>query len=303
MDIAKKYSFDMEGTVQMQDRPLGQQIRGAFGELMTKLDAQAKEQFADDTPTAFYFRDSFPVHTVDNEPAYPIFNKNQKYIDYICKKCKLRVSYKTDTGIRTRIDRDTKHASSFSTVFLSGTFRTEIVANLKFKQYIPDLEYVLSFIKDNGLRLGKQHDKGSKFNIKNVKEQIISDSDIKARAVQLKNYKKYFIHFLSSAIIKSEPTQSLITTLHFFNNVGQMEGKILISPRTDWKIYMLHYKESTQNIYKTEEYGSPPGYITEASLMSPNDVFYEALAMAEQLYGIGEWIAFGKGNFEVREYL
>jgi len=300
MDIAKKYTVSAEGLVLMKNIPEGTQIRGAFGETMLQLDLPAKEQFENNTPTTFYFRDALPVHS-DNGVGYPVFGKD-KMVHYFCNKCNQLIRTDTEIETMTRLDRDTKKAAIFSADLINGRFQFEIVANLRYAEHIKDLETVLAFIKEYGLRIGKQHNKGYKLKVTNITSKIISDIDIEQRAEEIQKYGTFLIHFLGNAILKADPTQSLITALHFYKpDAGMIEGKLVASVPASTDIFMMHFKQLTKKLYTTKERGAPKGYITVGVAQAPNNVFYTALALAEYGYGIGDWVSFGKGNFIVEK--
>lgn len=298
MDIAKKYTVYFEGTALMKDIPEGTQIRGAFGETMLNLDLPAKTQFENNTPTTFYFHDAFPVHT-DGGIGYPLYGKD-KMVHYFCSKCTQLVNYNYGQITLSRLDRDTKKVSIFPADSVTGRFVFDIVANLRFAEQVQDLEDVLGFIKDYGLRIGKRHNKGNKLTVTKVESNTVNETDIEKRADHIQASEHFNIHFLSNAIIKTEPKQSMITALHFFMpNAGMIEGNLIINVPASVNIFMLHYKQTDKRLYKTEERGAPKGYTTPAVVQTPNKTFYIALALAEQLYGIGDWVPFGKGNFKI----
>ena len=300
---------DKKGIDQTYPYPMGQHFRGFFGYVLDDMGSKLKESWEYHTKGLVYFKDGLVRHSCGGW-LYPVI-VDKRFQNYECNQCGQKLRFATRVGLvmGTRIDRVTGRAHLYRMYGITGRheFRFKAVLNLKQgKDFEKDFVAMIKYAEEEGIRLGRRSRKGKgMFVLDDVKFYHVSLSDVKRRAKEIAKKEEITIHFVSD-LISPELTGEVIVkgakdTAKFFH--PEYKGyddpfcKVLwkehLPPKT---IYFLDCKERPLNM---PEKVIPAGAKMRIKFANACDLFYEGLAMAEMLRGIGKRTTFGKGEFRI----
>lgn len=297
--IATKVICEISGSgIFRTPYPLGQHIRGAFGELFYRMESPVAKTFEDTTPTVYYFRDALPLH--HDGVFLPEYTKEGTV--YRCSTCKRLERYvsRFHKIYRVSLDRETKRASGFPQELREGKFRFEIIVK-EVEGSMEEMLRALNFFREYGLRLGSAHNKGyCSFRLDYRTEPITVDHVV-SRGSAIKNLGTNLkVHLLSDAIIRADIHNSIVTACKFFHDFGRFQTKVYTRNLVASKeVFFLDYKASKGAPGRVTQHAVPAGTVFELHLENVEEAFYSSLALAEQCYGFGARVSAGKGHFRV----
>lgn len=325
--------------------PMGQVLRGAFGYVFLDMGLDIAKSYWNTHPI-MYFRDCFVKHSdkcAGN--VIPIGNNI-----YMCDKCNFPLSVPTnkDSVIGTHLGEHKVNSFYNTAITEQKTFKFEIILNMKKipgdkegdeEQRLSDFLAALRFAEDNGINIGKRHDKGmGLLKIIKLEKKEINKKDIDIRsnylASQIKdNNGKMTIHFLSdivseNVILGEDLLRDFMNAAKYFGiakwaeddelgGIRYEQPKITImkgknDPRVvvnflDLKIDPVTKEGIPQNtklnvISKGLKLDSIINNGENLDDLYGNDRYkrwFDTLATAEMLRGIGHRTSFGKGQFRV----
>jgi hypothetical protein len=300
---------DRKGVDQTYPYPMGQHFRGFFGYVLDDFGSKLQESWKKDAKGLVYFKDGLVRHQCGGW-LYPIVVE-KKFQNYECVQCKQKLKFATrvEMVVSTKIDRTTGRAYLYRMNCITGRheFRFKAVLNLKHgKDFEKDFVAMIRYAEEEGIRLGRRSRKGKgRFVLDNVKFYYISLSDIKRRAKELAKRDEITIHFVSD-LVSPELTGEVIVrgarnAVKFFHpeyeSYGDPYCKVL------WKEHL----PSTTRVFldfkdrplMTPEKVIPAGAKVRIQFANTCDLFYEGLAIAEMLKGVGKRNTFGKGEFRI----
>jgi len=294
--------------------PQGQHIRGSIGYELLHVNAELSKSFLDENASLIYFKDAIPLHE-DNGLLLP-FVAEGKYQNFKCNVCNQVLRYPTKKGtiVQTRLDRKTGRALSFRLEAITRGYRYRFKAALNMRRgedYAEEFVAIMKLIEENGLKLGRRNGKGKgHFKIAKLDFKMIKTGDIKKRAKELEKKDRLTLHFVSDFV--GELTGETIVKgiknagRHFHPDYESYEDPFVrvvrreaLNPR---KVLSLHRKV-TDGMGKNvilKDMAIPAGAKVQIEFAEkPPEMFYECLAIAEMVRGIGSKTSFGKGEFVV----
>ncbi len=308
--------------------PLGQNLRGAFGYLFLDMKSKIAETLENGHPV-IYFRDALIKH--HDGVFLPIIkiDKNIKQVIYECSEClhvdKYPALRQPVTGISLGSEGTVKNMYLTDIVSSKNRFRFEAIFNMKAKnvdeeklieEYLAELISTLRYAEDNGLYIGKRNSKGlGKVLLKKLNILPITMEEIKKRAKILSQIVrdedgKITIHLLSDMISRFPPSGEDIArdaknAAKFFDpdftqykdpkimHIGKPIELLVNLSFLDLKI--KSGKPRFDALKTVISRGTKFNYQITEGLPE----FFNALAMAEVLRGIGDRTSFGKGEFVI----
>lgn len=325
--------------------PLGQSIRGAFGYIFLDMNLEIAKTYENGNPV-LYFKDCLAL-CKDGGELQPLVRQDAvggriiKEIIYKCNKC--------GTIIRNPVSKDEIMGTLLSETGFTNTFVSDIITNkerTKFKfdvilkessnesnesnENLAELMAAIKFVEDNGLYIGKRHNKGlGKMKMSHVKLSEIGMREISQRADTIENKVikdngVLTIRLISDTIGKfpisgNDLLRDIKNTAKFFhphwNEIRDewKEPKINLIGRPielnikksvtflDNKISNDGSDISAPKFNKVDTViprGTSFNYQIEG-FDKIDSSFWNGLAMCEMLRGIGDRSSFGKGQFLV----
>jgi hypothetical protein len=318
--------------------PLGQHIRGIFGYIFLEMGLKISETYTNGNPI-IYFRDCMVKHhdggifIPDGLKTYKCSVCKQTVGSPVKQDSIIGINIGHDTFGGGKVNSFYNNAVTGKNVF-----HLEIVVNLKplgdgkEEERTSEFLSALKFAEESGMgtNVGKRIDKGfGKILVKKLTKQIITDAHIERRSDEIAstikdNKGKFTIHFLSDIVSKGGLSGEDIlrdaknAAKYFGSWTGAYtEPKIVITRREndsrgtveflDLKIdpvtrdglprksresvitrgakfeCLIDNGQNLENIYGNDRYRQ----------------FFNALATAEMLRGIGDRSSFGKGQFVI----
>ncbi len=309
--------------------PLGQNLRGAFGYLFLEMKSRIADTLENGHPL-IYFRDALVKHH-DNGIFLPLvkIDKGIKHVVYECSEC-LHIDRSPAfrqplTGISLGSEGTVKNMYLTDIVSGKNRFRFEAIFNMKAKN--PDEEKLieeqlaefisaLKYAEDNGLYIGKRNSKGlGKVLLKKLNILPVTMEDIIKRAKILSQIMrdedgKITLHFLSDAICSFPPSGEDIArdaknAAKFFDPdfAQYKDPKIMPVGKPIEFLVNLSFLDLKIKTGKPR-FDAPKTVISRGTkfgyqIKDAVPEFFNALAMAEMLRGIGDRTSFGKGEFAV----
>lgn len=326
LHIASERTYQVRGSQVKQSElyPLGQNLRGAFGYLFLDMRSNISKTYENGHP-AIYFRDALIKHHDGVFLPVVRLDKGIREVIYECSNsgCKFREKNPADrepmTGISLGTGGIVKNMFLTDVVSSKNRYRFEAIFNMKAKTpeeeklvegYLGEFLAALRYAEENGLYLGKRSSKGlGKVLIKKLEIKQVTKEDIKKRADALgqiaRKDGKITVHLLSD-------------TLGKFPMSGE---DIARDARNAAKYFDPEYNQYKDP--KITHFGKPIELVAQKSFLDmkagkprfdPASVvsrgtnltyqitdaqpeFFQALALAEQLRGLGDRTSFGKGEF------
>lgn len=330
LHIATSNVYDHRGSqVKASDLyPLGQNLRGVFGYIFLDMKSKIVETFENGHPV-IYFRDALIKH--HDGVFLPIVKteKNIKQVIYECGEClhvdKYPVIRQPVMGTSLGTDGTVKNTYLTDIVSDKNKFRFEAIFNMKAKnqdeekqieEYLAELISALKYAEDYGIYIGKRNSKGlGELRLSKLKIVPITMEDIKRRARILSQITrdedgKITIHLLSDMIGKfpisgEEMARDAKNAAKFFDPdfVQYRDPKIISVNKPielPTNLSFLDFKIKSGK----PKFDMPKSVISRGTkfgyqITGSTPEFFNALAMAEMLRGIGDRTSFGKGEFVV----
>lgn len=308
--------------------PLGQNLRGAFGYLFLDMKSKIVETLENGHPV-IYFRDALIKH--HDGVFLPIIKIDHgiKQVIYECSEClhvdKYPAIRQPATGISLGSEGTVKNMYLTDIVSSKNRFRFEAIFNMKAKnadeeklieEYLAELISSLRYAEDNGLYIGKRNSKGlGKVLLKKLNILPITMEEIKKRAKILSQIVrdedgKITIHLLSDMISRFPPSGEDIArdaknAAKFFDPdfTQYRDPKIIPVGKPIEFLVNLSFLDMKTKTGKPR-FDAPKTVISRGTKFSYQITdavleFFNALAMAEMLRGIGDRTSFGKGEFAI----
>lgn len=323
MHISTEKTYQFRGSILNQSDiyPLGQNIRGAFGYLFMDMKSKIVEMFNNGHPR-IYFKDALIKH--HDGIFLPILriDKGIKEVIYECNTCKFKdnspASREPMSGISLSSEKTVKYMFLTDVVSSRNKYRFEAVFNLKAKnneeekiveEYFAEFMAALKFVEDYGLYVGKRISKGlGKIILKNLQVRPVTLEDIKKRGEAIEKILlkdgKITIHLLSDTIgrfpLEEEVIRDSKNAAKFFDPkfTQYKDPKIL---HTGKPIVLTAQKKFMDMKDQKPRFGNENiisrGAKISYQISDTSPEFFSALAMAEQLRGLGDRTTFGKGEF------
>ncbi len=309
--------------------PLGQNLRGAFGYLFLDMKSRIADTLENGHPV-IYFRDALIKHH-DNGIFLPLIkiDKGIKQVVYECSEClhlnKSPAFKQPITGISLGSEGKVKNMYLTDVVSGKSRFRFEAIFNMKAKnpneeklieEQLAEFIASLRYAEDNGLYIGKRNSKGfGKVLLKKLNILPVTIEDVKKRARILSQIArdedgKITIHFLSDTICGFPPSGEDIVrdaknAAKFFDPdfTQYKDPKITLIGKPIELLVNLSFLDLKIKIGKPR-FDAPKNIISRGArfgyqIKDAVPEFFNALAMAEMLRGIGDRTSFGKGEFVV----
>jgi len=298
---------DRRGVPQTYPYPMGQHLRGYFGYVLNDMGSPLGSTWNGSSPV--YFKDALVKHDCGGILLPVVVNK--RFQNYRCSSCgrTLRYATRVETVINAKINRTTGKASIRRTNCITSKhdFRFKAVLALKTgKDYVEDFIAMVKFAEEEGLWLGKRRHKGmGRFTLDNVKFEYVTLNHVKKRAKKLAENDELTFHFVSDLVSDDFDGDILVKgakiSARFFHpdyeSYQDPFCKIIWKERLPSRtVCFLDYKEKPSF---GKESVIPAGSMIRVSFKNANDQFYEGLAIAEMLRGVGKRTRFGKGEFRI----
>lgn len=328
LHISTDRTYNFRGTQIKQSDiyPLGQNLRGAFGYVFLAMNGKIANTFENGHPV-IYFRDALIKHHDGVFLPSVRLDKGIREVIYECNGCRFKERYpafkEPMSGISLGSGGNVKNM--FLTDIVSGRYRYRFEAIFNMKAKTPDdekqvedflAEFIaaLKFIEEHGLYIGKRNSKGlGKVLLKRLDIKPVTMEDIKKRAEAISQIVKkdgqITIHMLSDTLAKfplsgEDVARDAKNAAKFFDpsytqykdpritHAGKPVELTSQIAFLDMKTKAGKPKVDTANVVSR---GTKLSYRIENT--APE--FFDALAMAEQLRGLGDRTSFGKGEFIV----
>ncbi len=308
--------------------PLGQNLRGAFGYLFLDMKSKIAETLENGHPI-IYFRDALIKH--HDGIFFPLvkIDKGIKQVLYECNEClhidKYPAFREPVTGISLGSEGTVKNMYLTDIVSGKNRFRFEAVFNMKAKtadeeklieEHLAEFISALRYVEDNGLYIGRRNSKGlGKVLLKKLNILPVTMEDVKRRAKILSQIVKdedgkMTIHFLSDAVCSFPPSGEDIArdaknAAKFFDPdfAQYKDPKIIPVGKPIEFLVNLSFLDLKMKMGKPR-FDAPKTVISRGAkfgyqITGAVPEFFNALAMAEMLRGIGDRTSFGKGEFAI----
>jgi hypothetical protein len=308
--------------------PLGQNLRGAFGYLFLDMKSKIAETLENGHPV-IYFRDALIKH--HDGVFFPIIkiDKGIKQAVYECSEClhvdKYPAMRQPVVGISLGGEGTVKNMYLTDMLSSKNKFRFEAIFNMKAKtedeekqieEYLAEFISTLKYVEDYGLFIGKRNSKGlGKVQLSKLNIVPVTMDDIKKRAKTLSQIVrdedgKITIHLLSDMIGKFPPSGEDIAreaknASKFFDPgfIQYKDPKIMHIGKPIELLINLSFLDLKLKTGKPR-FDAQKSVISRGTKFSYQMVdalpeFFNALAMAEMLRGLGDRTSFGKGEFAV----
>lgn len=326
LHIASERTYPVRGTqIKESDLyPLGQNLRGALGYIFLDMRSRIAKTYENGHP-AIYFRDALVKHHDGVFLPVVRLDRGIRGVVYECDKCKFREKYPAEkepmTGISLGSGGNVKNMFLTDVVSSKNRYRFEAIFNMKAKtpdeeklveEYLGEFLAALKYVEDHGLYLGKRNSKGmGKVVLKKLEVKPVTKEEIKKRGDALSQIArkdgKIMIHLLSDTLAKFPPSGEDIA--RDAKNAAKFFDTEYASYR-DPKITHVGkpIELIAQKSFLAMKTGKPRFDSASAVSRGTNltyqitdalPEFFQALAMAEQLRGMGDRTSFGKGEFVV----
>jgi len=303
------------GVVTTYPYPQGQQIHGFFGYEVLYGNANVASSWKRNAITLCYFRDALVKHECGGY-FYPVV-VNKRFQNYKCSNCGQIVRSPTRRGLVlfTRVNRYTGKAHAWRTecIVRGHRFRFKAIYNMKRGvDYVDEFVAMIKMAEEEGVRLGARVGKGKGlFELENVRFSKITTGDIKKRANDLKKKSGLTFHFISDVVGEAITPELILRSVKNAGKFFYPEYESYDNPfvRVAWKeqlpprqLKRLHRKVGEEWVGKgvvVKKMVVPAGAKIRLEIADAEDMFYECLATAELLMGVGEETSVGKGEFVV----
>jgi hypothetical protein len=298
--------------------PLGQNLRGAFGYLFLEMKSKIADTLKNGHPV-IYFKDALIKH--HDGTFIPVV--------YECSEClhidKYPAIRQPMAGISLGSGGTVKNMYMTDVVSGKNRFRFEAIFNMKAKnveeetlneEYLAEFICALKYVEDNGLYLGRRNSKGlGKVLLKKLKILPITMDDIKKRAKIISQIVrdedgKMWIHLFSDTISSfplsgEDIVRDAKNAAKFFDpDFAQYKDPKIIHIEKPVELPVnLSFLDLKIKTGKPR-FEAPKSVISRGTrfryqVTDAVPEFFNALAMAEILRGIGDRTSFGKGEFVV----
>ncbi len=327
LHISTDRTFQFRGAqVKQSDMyPLGQNLRGALGYIFLEMKSKIAGTYENGHPV-IYFRDALIKHHDGVFLPLVRLDKGIREVVYECTGCKFKERYpafkEPMSGISLGSEGTVKNM--FLTDIVSGRhmFRFEAVFNMKAKtpdeekqveEYLAEFIAALKFVEEHGLYIGKRNSKGlGKVLLKKLEIKPVTLDDIKKRAEAISQIVKkdgqITIHLLSDMLGRlpagGDIARDAKNALKFFEPNFTQYKDPRITPtgkpvELTAQVGFLDLKgEAAKPRFDKADVVSR-GVRLSYKVEDAAQEFFTALAMAEQLRGLGDRTSFGKGEFIV----
>jgi len=330
MHIATNNTYTGNGSqIKQSDLyPLGQNLRGAFGYLFLDMKSKIADTLENGHPV-LYFKDALIKHHDGTFIPVVKLDKGIRQVVYECSEClhidKSPATRQLMAGISLGSEGTVKNMYMTDVVSGKNKFRFEAIFSMKAKnteeeklneEYLAEFISALKYVEDNGLHLGKRNSKGlGKVILKKLNILPVTMEDIKKRAKIISQIVrdedgKMSVHLLSDTIGSfplsgDDIVRDAKNAAKFFDpdfaqyndpKITQFEKPVELMVNLSF----LDLKVKTGK----PKFESPKSVISRGTqfryhVTDAVPEFYNALAMAEMLRGMGDRTSFGKGEFVV----
>lgn len=308
--------------------PLGQNLRGAFGYLFLEMKSKIADTLENGHPV-IYFRDALIKHHDGTFIPVIKLDKGIRQVVYECGECLHIDKYPAMKQLIAGISLDSGGTvrNMYTTDVISGKnrFRFEAIFNMRAKsaqeeklneEYLAEFISALKYIEDNGLYFGKRNSKGfGKVVLKKLTILPITMEYVNKRAkiisqIVMEEDGKMWIHLFSDTISNfplsgEDIVRDAKNAAKFFDPdfAQYKDPKIMHIERPDELLVNLSFLDLKVRTGKPK-FDAPKSVISRGTRFRYhlNDTvpeFFNALAMAELLRGLGDRTSFGKGEFVV----
>jgi hypothetical protein len=308
--------------------PLGQNLRGALGYLFLEMNSKIADTLENGHPV-IYFRDALIKHHDGIFLPVVKLDKGIRQVVYECSEClhidKYPCVREPQVGISLGNEGKVKNMYMTDIISSKNRFRLETIFNMNTKntieekqseEYLAEFISALKYVEDNGLYIGKRSSKGlGKVGLKKLNIFPITMDDIKKRAKIISQIVrdedgKMNIHLLSDTIggfpLSGEDiVRDAKNAAKFFDPdfTQYKDPKIIPVEKPIELLINLSFLDLKVKTGKPR-FEAPKTVISRGTKFSykitdATPEFFNALAMAELLRGMGDRTSFGKGEFVV----
>lgn len=308
--------------------PLGQNLRGALGYLFLEMKSKIADTLDNGHPV-IYFRDALIKHHDGIFIPVIKMDKSIRQVAYECSECLHADKYpcmrEPQIGISLGNEGKVKNMYMTDIISSKNRFRFEAIFNMNAKnaveekqkeEYLADFISALKYVENNGLNIGKRNSKGlGKIELKKLNILPITMDDIKMRAkiifqIMQDEDGKMNVHLLSDTIggfpLSGEDiARDAKNAAKFFDSdfIQYKDPKIMPVEKPIELLVNLSFLDLKVKTGKPR-FEVPKTVISRGTKFSykiteSTPEFFNALAMAELLRGLGDRTSFGKGEFMV----
>ncbi len=308
--------------------PLGQNLRGALGYLFLEMKSKIADTLENGHPV-IYFRDALIKH--HDGVFLPIvkLDKSIRQLVYECSEClhidKYPCVREPQVGISLGGEGTVKNMYMTDIISSKNRFRFEAIFNMNAKntveekqseEYLAEFISALKYVEDNGLYIGKRNSKGlGKVVLRKLNILPITMEDMKKRAKIISQIVrdedgKMNIHLISDTIggfpLSGEDiVRDAKNAAKFFDPdfTQYKDPKVTHIEKPIELLVNLSFLDLKVKTGKPR-FDAPKTVISRGTKFSykmtdATPEFFNALAMAELLRGVGDRTSFGKGEFVV----